>query len=144
MGSARILCGVLPDSIIRRSDVLQPLYDVTFVTTLDEAHTALASINFDLIICGVHFDDGQMPLLLQHCKSDRRLNAVPFVGFRVRGGRLPESTYVHVREMTTLLGGVYVDLVHWIDSRGLEAALSDLKAEIATLLRHNIVRLTTP
>jgi hypothetical protein len=135
MAQARILCGVLPDSIVRRSNVLQPLYDVTFVTTLEQAHAALAADNFDLIICGVHFDDGQMPLLLQHCKTEPRLQPVPFVGFRALGGRLPESTYVQIRKMTTLLGGVYVDLFHWIDTRGSERALSDLKGVIATLLR---------
>lgn len=135
MSRSRILCGVLPDSIIRRSNVLQPLYDVTFVTTLDEARDALAANNFDLIICGVHFDDGQMPLLLQYCKTEPRLNHVPFVGFRALGGRLPESTYAQIRKMTTLLGGVYVDLFHWIDTLGRERALSDLKGVIATLLR---------
>jgi hypothetical protein len=135
MDRARILCGVLPDSIIRRSNVLQPEYDVTFVTTLDEAHAALSAVDFQLVICGVHFDDGQMPLLLHYCQTEPRLKSVPFVGFRAHAGRLPESTYVQIRKMTTLLGGFYVDLVHWTDTRGRERALSDLKGVIATLLR---------
>lgn len=76
-----------------------------------------------------------MPLLLQYCKTESRLIPIPFVGFRAHTGRLPESTYAQVGKMTTLLGGVYVDLVHWTDSRGLERAVSDLKGVIATLLR---------
>ncbi|MDB5823917.1 MAG: hypothetical protein JWR21_2621 [Herminiimonas sp.] len=146
MDRARILCGVLPDSIVRGSNVLQD-YDVTFVTTLDEAHAALSAVDFRLVICGVHFDDGQMPLLLQHCRTDPRLKAVPFVGFRAGRSRLPESTYGHIREMTNLLGGVYVDLVHWTDTRGWEQALSDLNGVIATLLRGSPLPerpLTTP
>ena len=137
MGKARILCGVLPDSMIRRSNFLQPLYDVTFVTTLDEAYTALATTDFNLIISGVHFDDGQMPLLLHHCRTEPSLVNIPFVGFRTHEGRLPESTYAQIRKMTTLLGGVYVDLVHWTDIHGQERALSDLKGVIATLLRNS-------
>ncbi|MDB5852705.1 MAG: hypothetical protein JWR22_746 [Herminiimonas sp.] len=38
--------------------------------------------------------------------------------------------------MTNLLGGVYVDLVPWIDTRGQVRALSDFKGMIATLLRN--------
>jgi hypothetical protein len=135
MGRARILCAVVPNSILLHSEVVQPLYDVTIVTTLCEAYAALASVHFNLIVCGVHFDDGQMPLLLHHCRSEPRLNAIPFVGFRAHAGRLPEATYAHIREMTNLLGAVYVDLVHWIDTRGRERALSDLNGVIATLLR---------
>lgn len=137
MGRARILCAAMPDSILRRSNFLPLLYDVTFVTTLDEAYAALAAIEFHLIICGVHFDKSQMPLLLHYYKTRPQWMPVPFVGFRAYRGKLPESTYVQIRKTTTLLGGIYVDLVHWIDTRGRERALSDLNGVIATLLRNS-------
>jgi hypothetical protein len=135
MTKARVLCAVLPDSIIKQDNVLESLHDVTYVTTLDDARAVLAASNFDLIVCGVHFDGCQMPLLLQHCKTDPRLKDIPFVGFRAHRGRLPESIYAQVRKTTTLLGGVYVDLIHWIDSRGRERALLDFQGVIASRLR---------
>jgi hypothetical protein len=135
MTKAHILCAVLPESIAEQKRVLEPTYDVTYVTTLDDARQALATSPFDLVVCGAHFDSCQMPLLLQHCKNDPRLKDIPFVCIRGYRGRLPESTYQQVRTATMLLGGFYVDLAHWIDSRGYEHALRDLRGVIASLLR---------
>jgi hypothetical protein len=135
MTRARILCAVLPESIDEQRRVLEPAYDATYVTTMGEARKALAAVDYDLIICGIHFDASQMPLLLQHCKADPRLKDIPFVCVRGYRGRLSESMYQQVRSATALLGGFYVDLAHWIDSRGYEHALRDLGGVIASLLR---------
>jgi hypothetical protein len=135
MTRARILCAVLPESIDEQRRVLEPTYEATYVTTLDQARNALATHDFNLIVCGIHFDASQMPLLLQHCKSDPRLKDIPFVCVRGYRGRLSESMYQQVRTATALLGGFYVDLAHWIDSRGYEHALRDLGGVIASLLR---------
>ncbi|MDB5852706.1 MAG: hypothetical protein JWR22_747 [Herminiimonas sp.] len=98
MSGERLLCGVLPDSIMRTGNILESSYDVTFVTTLEQARHALASAKFDLIICGVHFDDGQMPLLLQHCKADLRLKEVPFMASACAGeGFLKQHTFTSVK-----------------------------------------------
>jgi hypothetical protein len=135
MTRPRILCAVLPESIDEQRRILEPAYQVTYVITLDEARQALGSADFDLIVCGIHFDSSQMPLLLQHCKNDPRLKDIPFVCVRGYRGRLSESMYQQVRSATALLGGFYVDLAHWIDSRGYEHALRDLGGVIASLLR---------
>jgi hypothetical protein len=139
MTKARLLCAVLPDSVIGKDVALESTYAVTYVTTLAEAYAALAHDSFDLLVCGVHFDDCQMPLLLHHCKSDPRHVAMPFVSVRAYPGRLPESTYRQIRKAASLLGAVYVDLTHWIEADGREAAILDFRGVIASLLRRSTV-----
>jgi hypothetical protein len=137
MTKQRILCAVLDQSFIAKEVALEATYAVTYVTTLAEACAVLAHDSFDLLVCGVHFDNCQMPLLLHHCKSDPRHAAMPFVCVRAFRGRLPESTYGQIRKAASLLGAVYVDLTHWIDADGRESALRDFKGLIATLLRQS-------
>jgi|GEM_PF-3200356 len=139
MTKARVLCAVLPDSFIGKEVALESTYAVTYVTTLAEAYDALAHGSFDLLVCGVHFDNCQMPLLLHHCKSTPRHAAMPFVGVRAYRGKLPESMYVQIRHAASLLGAIYVDLTHWVDADGREAASRDFKGLIATLLRQSAV-----
>ena len=137
MTKFRILCAVLPQSFIVKAVAPESTYAVTYVTTLAEAYAALAHDSFDLLICGIHFDNCQMPLLLHHCKSDPRHAAMPFVSVRAFRGRLPESTYQQIRKAASLLGAVYVDLTHWTDSHGQEAAIRNFRGLIATLLRQS-------
>jgi len=140
MAQARILCAVLPHLIAEQKEVLEPTHAVTYVVTLEEARRVLASSTFDLIVCGVHFDDCQMPLLLHHCKADSRHAKLPFVCIRGYRGGLPDSTYLQIKNAATLLGGVYVDLREWIDMRGYMAALAMLRTLIAKLLTPEGVR----
>jgi hypothetical protein len=128
MTKQRILCAVLDQSFIAKEVALEATYAVTYVTTLAEACAVLAHDSFDLLVCGVHFDN---------CQSDPRHAAMPFVCVRAFRGRLPESTYGQIRKAASLLGAVYVDLTHWIDADGRESALRDFKGLIATLLRQS-------
>lgn len=135
MGKIRILCAVMPESVEEQRRVLEPAYDVTYVVTLDQAIRELAAHRFDLIICGIHFDNCQMLPLLQHCKNDPLLASIPFLCLRGYRGRLPESVYGQVGATTALLGGLYLDLTQKIDELGYERALEYLRNAIAQLLK---------
>ena len=57
-------------------------HELTFVTTLADAHTALKAERFNMIMIGVNFDESRMFDLLQHVRADSKYSRVPVVCFR--------------------------------------------------------------
>lgn len=135
MGRPRVLCAVLDNLVDRQRAALEPAYEVTFVTRLDDAIHRLGAEVFDAVVCAIHFDESRMPNLLHFCRNDEALKSLPFVCIRAHDGGLPEDVYLQVRHMVTLVGGVYIDFRHWTDSLGFETAARDLRGVIASLLR---------
>src|SRR5437899_9265582 len=48
-------------------------HELTFVTTLADAQTALRADHFNVIMIGVNFDESRMFDLLQHVRADSKL-----------------------------------------------------------------------
>src|SRR5437870_13665032 len=57
-------------------------HELTFVTTLADAHQALKADRFNMIMIGVNFDESRMFDLLQHVRADSKYSRVPVVCFR--------------------------------------------------------------
>lgn len=130
----RILLAVLPVSVPRYRAALEVLFDVHAVDSLAAADAAFAREHFDLVVCGVHFSDSQMPSLLQRCKSDEAMRDAPFFCIRAITGELPEVMYRRLRYFVVGMGGRYLDLQALEKQLGFDAAAAVLRKRILDVL----------
>lgn len=70
----------------------------------ENAITLLNAASFDLVICGVHLNNGTVFDLLKFVKSDPARRSVPFVCFCERDSDLAKSVDDTVRTTAMLLG----------------------------------------
>ncbi|MBI4522428.1 MAG: hypothetical protein HY695_01305 [Deltaproteobacteria bacterium] len=77
----RILLACAPEPYTRLFAILSGR-ELTFVSTLTDAHAALKADHFDMIMIGVHFDESRMFDLLRYVRADAKYDRVPVVCFR--------------------------------------------------------------
>jgi CheY-like chemotaxis protein len=95
----------------------------TAYSTLDTAVAALEQQDFDLIVCGVHFDNGKLYDFLKAAKSHPNSSSVPFVV--VDSGAIPHYPSLHqsVEIACGVLGAAAVlPLTKWRQDLGDDAA----------------------
>lgn len=73
--------------------VLKDRYEYVEVHDIDAAVRALISKQFDLIICGLHFQESRMFDLLRCVRNESEHNAIPFICIRDLDSRLPEPLF---------------------------------------------------
>jgi PleD family two-component response regulator len=106
--------------------------EIAFVRSLGEAHQALEGRPCDLVAIGVYFDDSQVFDLLRYIRADDEHGEVPVVcvrgqpGFTAVSGRMLEGT------VKALAGDAFVDLVHFADEAGGNAALRAAASQFLT------------
>jgi CheY-like chemotaxis protein len=88
-----ILVAANPEGHRRLSAILSG-HHLTFVQTMDEAQSVLASKAFDLIVIGTRFDESRMFELVRHAKSSGKSSGTCVVCFRGILGRHPKETVV--------------------------------------------------
>ena len=87
-----------------------------------------------LVICGCHFDEGRMYDLLRWMRTQRSLDATPFLAVRVLEGGLDDTMYESVKIATRALGGSgFVDLHRWERRYGSEQAARRLAERVRAL-----------
>ena len=92
----------------------------------------------DLILCSVLFDDSRLLDLLQYCKSSSSLALIPFVGMRVKRGRLPIDSFRDLMMASSALGAsAFVDLEQWEKTMGKDGACVQLQQLVESLLSSN-------
>lgn len=92
-----ILVASTPDGQYRAQQALGEIYDLRFASTLREAELLLTeggSARFDMIICGIHFDDSQMFELLRFVRSVDHFDSLPFLVIQARHSALNVMTSV--------------------------------------------------
>jgi CheY-like chemotaxis protein len=103
-------------------------------TTLSAAEAALNK-NFDLIVCGVHFNDGQFYDFLRLAKAHPHTRHIPFVV--VLADKESKSHYISqsVETASKALGAdKVIPLSQWRDELGDEAAFEKFRYTIRKLL----------
>lgn len=121
---------------------LDSAFNVTYAYTLDSGKEQFASRPFDLIVCGIHFDECQMRLFLQHCRSTPALRHIPFLCVRGGKGSLPDRYYWRTRYFAEAIAAKYLDYQAAAVEKGHDLAAQTLREVIAACLasRHESAR----
>ena len=99
--------------------------------SLAEAHKLLAEDRFDLILCGVNFDESRMFELLDDVKANPATKALPFVCIKVFQSILHAGSYDSVKKAGALLGvATFIDLAQWRKEIGREQADAQLRSTL--------------
>lgn len=101
----RILVASTPDGRHRAQQALSKKYDLQFVSTVREAESLLSEHGhsaFDLIICGIHFDDSRIFELLEFVRHTDHFDNLPFLVFQAQHGDM--SVMASVKRTAQTLG----------------------------------------
>lgn len=130
-----ILVAVRPRASVMLANALACDFALTICQSLSEAQSQLARSHFDLILCGVNFDESRMFDLLHHAKSDPGTKTIPFVCIKVFEGILHTGSYDSVKQAGTLMGGTaFIDLAQWEKELGKEQAEALLRNTLHQLM----------
>jgi PleD family two-component response regulator len=109
-------------------------HKLVFVTNLEQAQQQIDS-TFDLIISGLHFDNGRMYELLQYAKSAHTTKAIPFLCIQMTGGMLSYGTFRSMATAFYLLGGnLFIQVAKWRIEFGDEMAFEKLRDVVQSLI----------
>lgn len=123
--SLKILIAIRPEHRELLSTILKNS-DLVFVSSIDEAYVTL-SPDFDLIICGLHFENGRMYDFLKFSKAYQPTKDIPFLCVQLSGGILPYGAFKSMVTAFDVLGGdLFVQLAKWRIELGDENAFTKL------------------
>lgn len=134
-----ILVAGVPETFGRLRVILHG-YPVRFVSTLIEAEKILHAARPELIMLGIHFDDGNMFELLRFVKANNHLATCPVICYRATfGAETRSKVTMPAVEMSVLALGAnaFVDIFEATDQYAADAALRSLV--IKTLASARIV-----
>jgi hypothetical protein len=138
--SLKILIAIRPEHQEVFSTILENS-ELFFVYSIDEAYATLGP-EFDLILCGLHFENGRMYDFLKFSKAYHQTKDIPFVCIQLTGGILPYGAFKSMVTAFDVLGGdLFVQLAKWRIELGDEQAFMKLLDVIKVLagkrLRHD-------
>jgi hypothetical protein len=118
---------------------------VHFAQNIEEACSAL-SADFDLIICGLHFENGRIYDFLKFSKAYQQTKDIPFLCVQLTGGILPYGAFKSMITAFDVLGGdLFVQLAKWRTELGEEQAFIKLLDVIKVLAGKRVTQaLNTP
>ena len=130
--SLKILIAIRPEHQEIFSTILKKS-DLTFVHSIDEAYATVRP-EFDLILCGLHFENGRMYDFLKFSKAYQRTKNIPFLCVQLTGGILPYGAFKSMVTAFDVLGGdMFVQLAKWRIELGDEQAFTKLLDVIKVL-----------
>jgi hypothetical protein len=130
-----VMMALAPEAMPALAETLGKRYRLHWPSSVMQAQTLLDTVQVDLIVCGVLFDDSRLLDLLQYCKSNTRLASIPFVGVRMQRGRLPIDSFRDLMMASSALGAeAFVDLEQWEKSMGHDEAWHQLESLVDNLL----------
>src|SRR5437868_6976999 len=114
----KILVAVGQESIQGVTNALKGHYDLVCCTSLEEARSALDK-SIDLVLCGLHFDEGRMLDFLRYAKADPSTRPIPFICIKIAEGMLSQAIIQSIEIASRALGADrFVDLHEWIIKLG--------------------------
>jgi hypothetical protein len=135
--SIKILVAIRPEHQEIFSTILKN-YDLAFVHSIERAHADL-SPEFQLILCGLHFENGRMYDFLKFSKAYQKTKDIPFLCVQVTGGILPAGAFKSMVTAFDVLGGdMFVQLAKWRIELGDEQAFNKLLDVIESLVAKRI------
>lgn len=106
---------------------LEGYIDVTVCTSMEEAQSTLSK-GVDLVICGLHFDEGRMLDFLRFAKANPDTRPIPFICIKSTEDMLSPVMLQSVEIASKALGATrFVDLYEWRTTLGDEQAFHKLR-----------------
>lgn len=134
----KILVAVRSRANERLSFGLSNEFDLTFCDSLKQAKLVLFTARFDLVLCGVNFDDSRMFDLLKFIKKHPYLRQIPFMCIKVFEGVLHEESFEGARKAAALLDAEsFIDLSSWTAELGEASAHEKLRMAIREVLERH-------
>ena len=124
----RVLAACAPASRGFISEALRRGFRLKAVTRFREAVEALESGEFDLLLCGVHFDESRMFDVLRHGETARP--ALPRVCCRVLESEVPVVFLDALRVAVESSGASLIDVPRLSAKLGPEAAMRRFRVEL--------------
>ena len=123
MGRPRILAAVSSSSLPLLRELLGGWCDLIPALAMRSALQRAKRGDIAAVVIGLHFDDSQMPLLLEALKSDAGTRDIPVVCCRLRPTLLPHATVRSARAVCDALrAAAFVDVLELCDRAGPMAA----------------------
>jgi CheY-like chemotaxis protein len=123
----RILVAVRPRTNQIISDALASEFALTFCSSMTSAQLLLDE-SIDLIICGMHFDDGRMFDLLRYAKTNPKTRPIPFLCIKSNQGIVPIRAIKSVELASYVLGSDgFIEMYKWRRQFGDEEAYKKLR-----------------
>jgi CheY-like chemotaxis protein len=132
----RILIAAATDSAQAASQALKKDFALTFCTSLVDARSVLKD-GFDLILCGLHFDEGRMFDFLREVKADPQTKSIPFLCIKSTDGMLSPAISQSIEIASHSLGANgFVDLFQWKAAHGDEEAYEKFRRLVIEVMGH--------
>lgn len=114
------------------SHVLEADFALAICTSVAEARPLL-SRNIDMVMCGIHFDEGRMFDLLRYAKADPDIKSIPFLCINSTDGLSPAIVQSVEIASKALGADGFVELYEWRNKLGDKQAFEKLRALIDSL-----------
>lgn len=126
----RALVAAAPRSFDPIVSALGSAFQLVHASHLSQAKSFLSE-PFDVIVCGMHFDDSRMFDLLRYAKAEERTRPIPFLAVKATAGDLSPTLLQSVEIACGALGAEkFVDLSEWETRFGIEATHARFRALI--------------
>jgi CheY-like chemotaxis protein len=138
MEKLQVLAAVMPDTRAVVDAALGRICDVIYAANPSDAVTQFGTLTgFALIICCVHFGPDQVLSLVQRIASNPTKPPVPILCLRAYHGVLPEEAFRAVNDACAAFNARYLDMTHWVDAEGYDAALRRVRDVVASMVRYS-------
>jgi CheY-like chemotaxis protein len=130
----QLLIAIRPEDLGIMSALLGTDFEIAVCHTLTDAQSVLHR-KFDLIACGLHFDDGKMFEFLKYVKARPETRAIPFLCIKGAGGVLTPAIFQSILIATEQMGAQgFIDVAELKLKYGDEFAYSMLRQGLHQLL----------
>jgi CheY-like chemotaxis protein len=128
-----LLLAVRPEDQELVSDAAKGEFDVVLVTSLAQARTALAG-DIDAIVCGVHFNEGNMLSFLDEVRANAKTVNTPFLCIKGTDGRLHAESYAATKMICQQRDVEYIDVTQMINDLGRGYVYGELRKRLHDIL----------
>jgi hypothetical protein len=128
-----LLFAVRPEDRDLVTDAAAGEFDFVIVTSPAEAHAALAG-HIDAIVCGVHFNEGNMLAFLDDVRTNAKTERTPFLCVKGADGRLHPESYAATKMVCEQRGVEFIDVTQMIKDLGRDYVFGELRKRLHAIL----------
>ncbi|MDB5822034.1 MAG: hypothetical protein JWR21_738 [Herminiimonas sp.] len=128
-----LLLAVRPEDRELVVDAAGGEFNAVIVTSLAEARSALAG-QIDAIVCGVHFNEGNMLSFLDEVWADVKSKNIPFLCVKGAAGRLHPESYAATKMICEQRGVEFLDVTQMIEDMGRDHVYEKIRKRLHDIL----------
>lgn len=128
-----LLIAVPPENRTMVSDAAAGEFNVVIVTSLQKARQALLN-KIDAIVCGVHFNEGNMLAFLDEVRANAKTKNTPFLCVKDSNGRLHPASYAATKVICEQREVEFIDVTQMIEQFGREHVYGELRKRLHHIL----------